>query len=148
MRQEVARREQGQNGDDGGDHQQVRREPDAESRQSRADQGAQERAAAEGGMELRHDGAPEFVFDVSAFDVLGHVPEPDPHAEEEQCDGGPGDGLRQQRQRHTDAGHGGDETGGPDGIRGPDAAHNVAGGGQCNQGARRDAQQQGSHLPG
>ena len=148
VRQEVARRDHRQNRDDARNHQQVRREPDAEPRQAGADQGPQERAAAEGGMELRHDGAPELVFHVGAFDVLGHVPEPDPHTEEEQCDAGPGNGLRQQRQCHTDACHGGDEAGGPDGIRCPDAAHHVAGGGQGDQGARRHTQQQGSHLPG
>ncbi len=43
---------------------------------------------------------------------------------------------------------GGDKAGGPHGIGRPDPAHHVAGGGQCDQGTRRHAQQQGSHLPG
>ena len=113
--------------------------PDAGIGQARTDQRAKKRPAAERGMELRHDGAPQFVLDVGPFNVLGHVPQPDAHAEEEQGDGGSGDRFGQEGQCDADSGHRRHEPGTANGVGGPDPAHHQAGGRQGDKRAEGHA---------
>ena len=124
------------------------RKSDAEPGQSGSDQGTNKGAAAEGGVELRHDGPAEFVLDVGAFDVLRDIPQPDADAEEEQRDGGSGNARGGQRKRDPHAGCRGQEPGGTDRICRADSAHNVTCGRQGEEGAERHTQQQRPHLPG
>ena len=60
------------------------------------DQGTHEGSAAEGRMELGHDRLAEPVLDVGPFNVLGHVPQPDADAEEEERGGGAGHRLSEE----------------------------------------------------
>ena len=96
VRQEVARRHQRHDGNHSGHDQQVDRQADSNGGEAGADQGANEGPAAEGGVELWHDGAPQLVLDVGSFDVLGDVPEPDADAEEEQAYCGARNGFGRQ----------------------------------------------------
>ena len=67
--------------------------------QQHAEQGADDRAAAEAGVEARHDRAPQAALDLGALDVHRHVPDADAEAVDEE----PGDRQRQHVPRPSAA---------------------------------------------
>ncbi len=96
MRKKIARRDESQDGNHRGDDQQVLGQPDSQPGKPGTDECPHKGAAAEGRMKLGHDRAPQAMFDVGAFNILGNIPQSDANAEKEQRHSGARNRLRQK----------------------------------------------------
>ena len=139
---ELPHGEEGDNGDERADGDQLRRERESRCRRDGAERGAGHRPEAERGVEPRHERASQAPLDVGSLDVHRDVPDTHAEAGYRKADRGRDDGAREEApcQRHETEGD--RERAAEHGTSRADPMHDRPGQREAGNGARGEAEEE------